>query len=162
MNKYITLFALATLANIECEAQPNVAVPRLVVGITVDQLNSDDMEQFAALYGNGGFKKLLREGVVYENAQYDFAPVNLASATTAIVTGTSPADNGITAERWISRETLRPVGCTFDKKFFVSPNNVMASTIGDEQWKRIGVFGGCQPRCSRFARWTRCRRSVLD
>ena len=132
MNKYITLFALATLANIECEAQPNVAVPRLVVGITVDQLNSDDMEQFAALYGNGGFKKLLREGVVYENAQYDFAPVNLASATTAIVTGASPADNGITAERWISRETLRPVGCTFDKKFFVSPNNVMASTIGDE------------------------------
>ena len=98
MNKYITLFALATLANIECEAQPNVAVPRLVVGITVDQLNSDDMEQFAALYGNGGFKKLLREGVVYENAQYDFAPVNLASATTTIVTGASPADNGITAD----------------------------------------------------------------
>ena len=83
MNKYITLIALATLANIECKAQPNVAVPRLVVGITVDQLNSDDMEQFAALYGNGGFKKLLREGVVYENAQYDFAPINLASATTA-------------------------------------------------------------------------------
>ncbi len=132
MNKYITLFALATLANIECKAQPATAAPKLVVGITVDQLNSDDMEHFAALYGNGGFKKLLREGVVYENAQYDFAPVNLASATTAIATGASPADNGIIAERWISRETLRPVGCTFDKKFFVSPNNVKASTIGDE------------------------------
>lgn len=132
MNKYITLFALATLANIECKAQPAAAAPKLVVGITVDQLNSDDMEHFAALYGNGGFKKLLREGVVYENAQYDFAPVNLASATTAIATGASPADNGIIAERWISRETLRPVGCTFDKKFFVSPNNVKASTIGDE------------------------------
>ena len=132
MNKYITLFALATLANIECKAQPAAAAPKLVVGITVDQLNSDDMEHFAALYGNGGFKKLLREGVVYENAQYDFAPVNLASATTAIATGASPTDNGIIAERWISRETLRPVGCTFDKKFFVSPNNVKASTIGDE------------------------------
>ena len=132
MNKYITLFALATLANIECKAQPDAAAPKLVVGITVDQLNSDDMEHFAALYGNSGFKKLLREGVVYENAQYDFAPVNLASATTAIATGASPADNGIIAERWISRETLRPVGCTFDKKFFVSPNNVKASTIGDE------------------------------
>ena len=132
MNKYITLFALATLANIECKAQPATAAPKLVVGITVDQLNSDDMEHFAALYGNGGFKKLLREGVVYENAQYDFAPVNLASATTAIATGASPTDNGIIAERWISRETLRPVGCTFDKKFFVSPNNVKASTIGDE------------------------------
>ena len=132
MNKYITLFALAALANIECEAQPNTAVPRLVVGITIDQLNSNDMEHFAALYGNGGFKKLLNEGVVYENAQYDFAPVNLASASTAIATGASPTDNGITAERWISRETLRPVGCTFDKKLMVSPNNVMASTIGDE------------------------------
>ena len=30
MNKYITLFALAALANIECEAQPNTAVPDLL------------------------------------------------------------------------------------------------------------------------------------
>ena len=64
MNKYLSIIALATLANWDCEAQPNTVVPRLVVSITVDQLNSDDMEQFVSLYGHTGFKKLLMEGTV--------------------------------------------------------------------------------------------------
>ena len=132
MNKYLSVIALATLAHLECKAQPNTTLPRLVVSITVDQLNSNDMEHFAALYGNKGLRKLLREGRVYENAQYDFTPVDMASAVTALSTGASPNDNGITARQWLSRETLRPVQCTFDKKFLVSPGNILSSTIADE------------------------------
>ena len=99
MNKYLSVIALATLAHLECKAQPNTTLPRLVVSITVDQLNSNDMEHFAALYGNKGLRKLLREGRVYENAQYDFTPVDMASAVTALSTGASPNDNGITAQQ---------------------------------------------------------------
>ena len=132
MNKYLSIIALATLANWDCEAQPNTVVPRLVVSITVDQLNSDDMEQFVSLYGHTGFKKLLKEGTVYENARFDFSPLDLASAITAVGTGASPVDNGIPAKKWLSRENLRPVQCTFDKKFFVSPNQIKSSTIADQ------------------------------
>lgn len=40
--------------------------PRLVVGITVDQLRTDYLEALQHLFGEKGFKRLMREGVVCE------------------------------------------------------------------------------------------------
>ena len=46
--------------------------PRLVVGITVDQLRTDYLEALQHLFGEKGFKRLMREGVVCENLVFDF------------------------------------------------------------------------------------------
>ena len=45
--------------------------PRLVVGITVDQLRTDYLEALQHLFGEKGFKRLMREGVVCENLVFD-------------------------------------------------------------------------------------------
>lgn len=137
---YITLLAILGI-NTEALAQetgPKNA-PRLVVSITIDQLRTDYLEAFAPLYSEGGLKRLLREGMVFSNVSYPFAPVDRASAIAAIATGTTPYYNSIVGNRWLNRETLRPMGCVDDSKYTgmltaetASPSSISASTLGDE------------------------------
>ena len=47
------------------QAQPLPATPKLVVTLTIDQLRTDYMEAFSTLYGEKGFKRLMREAVSY-------------------------------------------------------------------------------------------------
>lgn len=132
MNKYLSVIILTTLSSLDLYAQSQKIVPRLIVSVMIDQLSTEELEQFSSLYGGQGFRKILREGTVYENAEYDFTPLDLAASITSVVTGTTPYYNGITASSWLSRNTLRPIPCTFDTKYFVSPGNISSSTIGDE------------------------------
>lgn len=121
------------------DAQETRPLPRLVVNITIDQLRTDYLETFLPHYGTGGFKKLFNGGVVYDNAQYTFAPVDRASAIAAIFTGTSPYYNGITGTRWLDKSTLIPVECVDDQNFEgiltrekSSPTKLATTTVNDE------------------------------
>lgn len=114
-------------------------MPRLVVSITIDQLRTDYLETFMPYYSTQGFKKLLNEGAVYDNAVYTFQPVDRASAVASIFTGTVPRYNGITGTHWLDKSTLFPVDCVDDNsceglftKEKASPHNLTATTIGDE------------------------------
>jgi hypothetical protein len=113
--------------------------PRLVVSIAVDQLRSDYLEAFMPLYTSDGFRKLFEQGMVYENASYSFTPVDRASATASLSTGVTPYYNNLVGERWLDRETLRPLYCVDDRKFAgihttdaSSPQHLSTSTLGDE------------------------------
>jgi len=137
--RYISTAILATLATTLAQAQTIANIPRLVVTIAIDQLRSDFMEQFAPLYGNDGFRKLLAEGKVYNDAYYPFTPVDRASAVAALASGTSPHYHGISAAHWLDRQSLRPVSCVDDKQHAgiytldsSSPKNLLTSTLGDE------------------------------
>lgn len=90
LTSLLTVIALTGL-----QAQNIPAVPRLVVGLTIDQLRTDYIEAFSALYGERGFKRLWREGRIYRNAEYDFINVDKSSAVAAIYSGTTPYTNGI-------------------------------------------------------------------
>ena len=63
---------LAAVALASLQAQTISSTPKLVVGITIDQFRTDYMEAFSALYGEKGFKRLLKEGCVYTNVGYPF------------------------------------------------------------------------------------------
>ena len=58
------------------QAQPLPATPKLVVGLTIDQLRTDYLEAFSSLYGEKGFKRLWKEGKVFRNAEYNFSKVD--------------------------------------------------------------------------------------
>lgn len=135
-NHYLSITLLAVLGwHIDAQAQyVNRQVPRLVVNITIDQLRSDFLESFAANYGDNGFKKLLSQGLVYENVSYPFVNPDQASAISTIVTGTTPFYHGITGNQWIDRNSLRPVSCTEDTHHpnIPSPAQLAVSCIGDE------------------------------
>lgn len=133
------LTSLLTVIALGLQAQNTPAVPKLVVGLTIDQLRTDYMEAFSALYGERGFKRLWKEGRIYRNAEYDFIAVDKSSAVAAIYSGTTPYTNGIVGDCWMDRNTLRVVSCVDDANFMgiytseaTSPNKLRVSNLSDE------------------------------
>ena len=111
-----SLIAAFVLAGLQAQAQTSTT-PRLVVGLTIDQFRADYMEAFSALYGERGFKKLLKEGRIYYNAEYDFINVDRSSAVASIYTGATPYYNGIVGNNWMDRSSLRIIKAVDDPAF---------------------------------------------
>ena len=88
-----SLIAVLTFTGLQAQSLP--AAPKLVVGLTIDQLRTDYLEAFSSLYGEKGFKRLWKEGRVFYNAEYTFSGVDRSSAIAAIYSGTTPSMNGI-------------------------------------------------------------------
>lgn len=121
------------------QAQQPATAPKLVVTLTIDQLRTDYLEAFSSLYGEKGFKRLLREGKVYCQAEFSFDGTDRASAVATLFSGAPPSKNGIIAENWLDAETLRPVNCVDDAAFMgnftnesSSPSRLLTSTLADE------------------------------
>ena len=133
----ITSILMLTIGSVQAQSLP--VLPRLVVMLTIDQLRTDYMEDFEPLYGEGGFRRLLREGKVFAHAEMPFAGADRASALAAIHTGSTPSVNGIIGENWLDAQTLRPVNCVDDTQFMgnytnesSSPSRLLVSTLADE------------------------------
>ena len=132
-----SLITVLTFTGLQAQSLP--AAPKLVVGLTIDQLRTDYLEAFSSLYGEKGFKRLWKEGRVFHNAEYTFCGIDRASAIAAIYSGTTPSMNGIISKRWMDAATLRPVNSTDDTAFMgyytdqtVAPTKLLTSTIADE------------------------------
>lgn len=132
-----TLLLMMSVMGTEAQSAPEV--PRLVVNVVIDQLRTDYLEAFSPLYGEGGFRRLMEQGRAYSQAEYPFATPDRASAVAALMTGSTPYENGIVGERWLDRATLHTVSCIADKSQTghftqeqVSPVNLGVTTISDE------------------------------
>ena len=128
---YITLLSLLGFSA-EATAQALAQTPQLVVNITINQLRTDLLETYVPLYTDDGLKRLLDQGMVFPTASYSFVPVDPASASASLQTGTIPYYNGITGIEWMNRSTLRPQSIIDDKEQGPSPTQLMTSTLGDE------------------------------
>ncbi len=113
--------------------------PRLVVGITVDQLRTDYLLALQHLFGEGGFKRLMQQGVMCENVVFDYPNVDKVSATATLYTGTIPFFHGIPAERFFNTTMLREEMILNDPSHIgnytnetLSPKHLKTSTISDE------------------------------
>ena len=114
-------------------------IPKLVVGITIDQLRGDYLEYFKHNFGEKGFKRLLNEGVVYNQMVYNFPSTDKASATATIYTGTVPFYHGIVSDKKISDNDFTEISSFSDSKYMgnfttekLSPLPLKVSTITDE------------------------------
>ena len=121
------------------QAQSVPVVPKLVVGLTIDQLRPDYANAFSPMYGDRGFRRLWKEGRVYVSAEYDFINMDRSSATAAIYSGTTPYYNGIPGNSWMDRHSLRKVNSVDDPSFmgiytseYSSADKMMVSTVSDE------------------------------
>ncbi len=70
----------------------NPEPPRLVLQITVDALRGDLPGRYAHLFGDGGFRYLMDQGVNYTNAQYQHANTETIVGHVSLATGTVPAE----------------------------------------------------------------------
>ncbi len=138
MNKLITsLIALLSIAG--ARAQHPVEVPKLVVMITIDQLRGDFLQYFAPTFGERGLKRLMNEGQVYRQVQYEFPNVCQSSAMATLYTGSYPYHHGIVANKKYDFESKREVSILYDASYIgnytsenLSPLALLGSTIGDE------------------------------
>jgi len=83
--------------------------PRLVLQITVDALRGDLPNRYAHLFGDGGFRYLVDEGVHYTNAHYQHANTETIVGHVSLATGTVPAAHGMVGNVWFDREQGRLV-----------------------------------------------------
>ena len=89
MNKVIASLILV-LMTAPLGAQVPADVPKLVVGITIDQLRTDYLQMMRHVFGDKGFKRLMDEGLLYDQVTFDFPNIDRSSATASIYTGTYP------------------------------------------------------------------------
>ncbi len=135
-----SLVAVFTVTSIQ--AQTNTIgreTPKLVIGITVDQLRGDYLDLFQNSFSEKGFKRLLSEGLVYENMSFDFPNLNDASSIATIYTGTTPFYHGIVGDTKYLTKQKQIVSTFTDDNFLgnytnekVSPLPLQVSTITDE------------------------------
>ncbi|MFW0718797.1 alkaline phosphatase PafA [Pedobacter sp. N23S346] len=120
-----------------------VARPKLVVGLVVDQMRWDYLYRYYNRYTNGGFKRLINEGFSVENTFIPYTPTYTACGHSCIYTGSVPAVNGIIGNDWFDPETKKSVYCTEDTSAVtvgstpspegnMSPKNLLTTTITDE------------------------------
>lgn len=142
MSRLLALILCLTFSPTVAVSQQPVERPRLVLVIVADQFRYDYLTRFAPLFGQGGFRRLTRDGAFWTNANYDYIPTKTAPGHSAIVTGAAPGRNGIAANEWIDRESRRKVTAVGDPSVKIlgggpreaaySPHRLMASTVGDE------------------------------
>jgi predicted AlkP superfamily pyrophosphatase or phosphodiesterase len=143
---FVVLFCLfclpLTSIGQQKSAQNSITKPRLVVGIVIDQFRYDYLTRFESSFGEGGFKRLLKKGAVFVNANYLHSPTVTACGHATFMTGTIPALDGIIGNEWFERETGTRVTSVSDSSVKLvgsgqvlsgmSPRRLLSTTIGDE------------------------------
>lgn len=138
--------------------------PKLVLQITVDQLRGDLIGRNIHAFGDGGFRRLMDNGLVYGNAHHRHANTETVVGHATLATGTDPAVHGMVANLWFDRTTGAPRYNVQDGKYPLlsaggvdkaseidptqraattdgrSPRAILSSTISDEMV--IGIAGG--------------------
>jgi len=97
------LFVLLLIA----AANPAISAerPRLILQITVDQLRGDLPTRYYDRLGEGGFRYLWENGVVYRDAHHAHANTETIVGHTTLATGAHPSAHGMVGNLWFDRET---------------------------------------------------------
>jgi len=148
----------------------NANKPKLILQITVDQLRGDLPYRYYDRLGEGGFRYLLDEGVVFADAHHAHANTETIVGHTTLATGTYPAVHGMVGNIWYDRTSGKEVYNIEDPAYSLltagadvdddteidptqkvassdgrSPNAILSSTFSDElsisTGGRAKVFG---------------------
>ncbi|WP_136480205.1 alkaline phosphatase PafA [Cognatitamlana onchidii] len=135
----LSVFLNSSYGQVKNEIRQN---PKLVVGIVVDQMRYDYLTRFYNKYGEGGFKRMIREGFNCKNNHFNYIPTYTGPGHASIYTGTTPKYHGIIANNWYDKYTKSMVYCAGDSLVKsigtstnsgqMSPHRLMSTTFGDE------------------------------
>lgn len=116
--------------------------PKLVLGIVVSGMRYDYLKRYSELFGEGGFKRLMSEGINCRNAHHDYMLSEPSSGFATISTGAFPSAHGIVSDFWydrlrdeiiysVSDEKARTLGGSYGEGQF-SPSRLLLNTLSDE------------------------------
>src|SRR5438132_10490503 len=134
--------------------------PKLFVLLLAEQFRSDYLSQFSALFGPGGFRRLMEEGAYFPDCRMAASTFS-SSGIATIATGAYPEAHGIVAESWYDPETKKIVSAR-------APLN-QASTLADQiaaadSHNRVYATAGDSGRAALLAQsaaFPRMRHTVL-
>jgi len=103
----LLLTGLAALLLTQCqeEGPATSGKPKLVLQITVDGLRGDLLDRYSSRLGEGGFKRIMRNGAVFTNAHYEHGNTETIVGHTTLATGAQPAVHGMIGNAWYDPKT---------------------------------------------------------
>ncbi len=101
----LAITSLLTMFGIGCAQEVSIVQPRLILQITVDQLRGDLPTRYYDRLGDGGFRYLWENGVVYRNAHHAHANTETIVGHATLATGAHPSAHGMVGNLWFDRET---------------------------------------------------------
>ena len=126
----------ATAAEVEKEKSE---APKLIIGITVDQLRSDYLYALESQMSDGGLKMLLHKGLVYDQVVLDVNGSDATAAMAVLATGSYAFSSGVSAKEIYNAQLLRRESVFYDKDYLgnftdrnYSPRRLNSTTLGDE------------------------------
>ena len=125
--RFISFFCMALLSG---SSISQLSEPKLIVGIVVDQMAYEYLYRFNHQFGEGGFKRMMREGTHARNMHYNYVPTYTGPGHASIYTGTTPSNHGIVANDWYDYQQNKELNCVYDS---------VAQTVGSVSNK--GMFG---------------------
>lgn len=138
MNRLIKTI-LISLAGVQSLSMTAAGRPKLVVGIIVDQLRTDYLEDLQGMLGEGGFRKLMTQGLYMKDVNFGVVPGDASSATSIVQTGTYPRYSGVTGALMFDPATQSMRSIFSDDSFIgnftnekYSPAALRVSTLTDE------------------------------
>lgn len=122
---------------------PTSGRTNLVVGIVVDQMRYDYLTRFDSKFGEGGFKRLIKDGFNCKNNHFNYIPTYTGPGHASVFTGTTPKYHGIIANNWFDKFNSKKVYCASDDSVFslgvngvkegqMSPHRLLSTTFADE------------------------------
>ncbi len=141
--KNILAILVLSIGYVNYTLSQNTSKPKLVLGIVIDQMAFNNLYKYESRYGEGGFKRLLKEGYNFKNTHVNYVPSETAPGHAAIYTGTTPAYHGIIGNSWFDRVSNVVIGNVADTASLLigpktknipaaSPKNLMTNSIADE------------------------------
>lgn len=116
----------------------NAAKPKIVVGIMVDGLRQEYIDMLRDRFGQDGIRRLLDNGVVFENVEYG-PGLDATAATAMVMTGAAPSVNGIPSATVYDQTARRSRSIFNDGKTIgnfteqpLSPAALRVTTVSDE------------------------------
>jgi len=138
------------------ESSPNKG--KLAVLMVFDQFRGDYLTRWKEHSNAGGFKKLLEEGVVFENCHYPYAGTITGAGHATLGTGVTPSVHGIVGNDWFDRKESKSVYCAASARYLPvppmkdssekekkkgagNPERMLAPTLGDALKKATNSQG---------------------
>ena len=116
--------------------------PQLIIGIVVESMRYDYIHRYWDNFSEGGFRRLIGEGALCRNANYNYMLTQTSPGYATIATGCEPIVHGIVSDEWYVQLQEKNIGSAFDEKEKLvgadtekgnySPRNILTTTFTDE------------------------------
>ena len=134
-----TLLLLVAVNAMAADPKGRGLAPKLIIGITVDQLRTDYLYALEDQLGEGGLKMLLDKGVVYEQVLFDVDNPDATEAMAVLATGSYTFQNGIPGREVFNTQSMKRQSVFADKDYLgnftdanYSARALNSTTLADE------------------------------